>query len=500
MTVAREGAIRFLSFGRGGGILQGNHKQPNMKTNFDGMTMSRRQFLSTTTTVAAALMVAPRHVLGGARFVAPSERVHIALIGAGGQGRTNAQALFREADARIVAVCDPNDRSDYEPYYYKGWAGRSPVKAEIEKHYGAQVPGFRCAEYEDFRRMFEREKGIDAVLCATPDHLHALVSVTAMRLGKHVYCEKPLTHNVWEARLVARVARETGVATQMGNHGHSGDGIRTTVEWIRDGAIGAVREVEAWSDAGHWALGKGRPPGTHPVPTGLNWDLWLGPREARPYHPVYVPFNWRGYWAFGTGAIGDMAIHNLDPAVWALDLSAPLTVEASGAGIDAEATCPGAIYRYQFGARGALPPVKVTWHDGGLRPARPDALDDDDMMGGGTNGILFHGDRGIMMCAGWGGAPRIIPDEKMDAYRRPAKSIPRSNGHHRDWLDACKGGPPASSHFEYGARLTELMLLGNVALRTGKKIRWDSVAMKAANAPEADALLKESYRPGWEPA
>jgi len=389
-------------------------------------------------------------------------------------------------------------QDDYSPFYYRGLAGRKPVKAEIEKHYGAQTPGFRCAEHIDFRKMFEREKGIDAVLCATPDHLHALVSITAMRLGKHVYCEKPLTHNIWEARQVARVAHETGVATQMGNQGHSGDGIRTTCEWLWDGAIGTVREVHAWSGGGRWGRRMGRPTDTPPVPAGLNWDLWLGPREPRPYHPTYAPVRWRQYWDFGSAVLGDMACHNLDPAVWALDLRAPQTVDATTPVVDDYTTSPCSMVRYTFGARGNLPPVKVTWYDGGLLPERPEGLPDEDQLGADRNGILFLGDKGVIMCPGWGGRPRILPDEAMDAYRRPAPTLPRSKGHHRDWLEACKGGAAASANFEYGARITELVLLGNVAVRTRKKIRWDYGGLKATNAPEADALIKEHYRAGWE--
>ncbi len=469
-----------------------------MKTKDPKHTITRRKFLGATATTAAAFTILPRHVLGGAGFVPPSEKVNIAIIGAGGQGRTNARALFNEADAQIIAVCDPNEQSDYSRFYYGGVAGRKPVKAEVEKHYAGKTPNYRCAEYENFREMLDKEKSIDAILCATPDHLHALVSITAMKQGKHVYCEKPLTHNVWEARQVAKVAKETGVATQMGNHGHSGEGIRATCEWIWAGAIGTVREVHAWSDTGRWVNGKGRPKDTPPVPAGFNWDLWLGPRPTRPYHPSYAPYNWRGWWSFGTGGIGDMSCHNLDPAVWALDLKDPLSVEASSPGVDSEVTCDCTMYHFRFGQRGQYPPIMVTWYDGGLRPPTPVELAWDDKLEGGGNGIIFLGDKGAITCAGWGGFPRIIPDSRMESFQPPPKTIPRSRGHHRDWLDACKGGKPASSNFEYGARITELVLLGNVALRTGKRLDWDSANLKARNAPEADQFIKEYYRPGWE--
>ena len=464
---------------------------------------SRRTFLRGAAGIAAFSIV-PRHVLGGPGFVAPSERVAVAIIGAGGMGTSNAKSLLAEPEAQIVAVCDVAERTDLKAFWYRYEAGRKPVKALVEAHYGKASPNYRCADYEDFRVMLEKEKGIDAILCATPDHLHAFVSTVAMRMGKHVYCEKPLGHSVWEVRQMARVAKETGVATQMGNQGHSGTGIRMTCEWIWDGAIGPIREVHVWSDAGRWdwlRKSPGRPAETPPVPAGFNWDLWLGPREHRPYHPAYAPYAWRGWWAFGTGTIGDMACHNLDPAVWALNLERPLSVEATSTGVDDEAISIAGLYTYQFGPRGDQPPVKVTWYDGGLRPSIPERLDPDDprqRLGERNDGILFVGDKGYITCPGWSGTPRLLPLELHKAYKRPAPTLPRVKGHHADWLSACKGGPAASANFEYSARLTELVLLGNVALRTGKKLIWDAAEMRATNAPEADKFLKGTYRKGWE--
>lgn len=461
--------------------------------------MTRRHFLARTATAVAAVTLVPRHVLGGPKFVSPSEKVHVAIVGAGGQGRTNVRALFQEKDAQIIAIADPIEQHDLTPFYYKGSAGRKPVRAEIESHYGEKNSGFRCAEYEDFRVMLEKEKAIDAILCATPDHNHAYVTITAMRQGKHVYCEKPLTHNVWEARQVAKVAKETGVATQMGNQGHSGDGIRETCEWIWAGAIGEITQVHAWTKAGRWGKELGGRPKEAPLPSGTNWDLWIGTRDVRPYSPAYSPVTWRDFWAFGSAPIGDMACHNMDPAFWALDLAAPLSIEATCPGTLDSEMCPfGSVYHYKFGPRNNLPPVEVTWYDGGLLPPRPDELEDDDQLGQSGNGILFIGSKGKIMCPGWGGSPKLLPFSRMDSFQRPAKTLARSKGHHRDWLDACKGGAPASSNFEYGAKLTEFVLLGNVALRTGKKIYWDSANMKAKNAPEADQYLRENYRQGWE--
>jgi len=281
----------------------------------------------------------------------------------------------------------------------------------------------------------------------------------------------------------------------MGNQGHSGEGIRLTVEWIRDGAIGDVREVHSWSNAGGgWAGNRtARPRETPPVPSGLDWDLWLGPAAKRPYHPAYAPYNWRGWWDFGTGAIGDMACHNMDPAFWALELGHPLSVEASSSGINPETTPLKSTISYQFGARRNMPPVKMTWYGGGLMPPRPEELEPGRELTGGGNGILFVGDKGKIMCPGWSGNPRIIPETKMKAYKLPPKTLARSKGRHRDWIDACKGGKPASSNFDYAGPLTEVILLGNVALRTGRKLDWDGPNMKATNAPEADRYTRWSF-------
>ncbi|HVY69825.1 MAG TPA: Gfo/Idh/MocA family oxidoreductase, partial [Verrucomicrobiae bacterium] len=348
--------------------------------------MRRRSFLGATATAMAGFTIVPRHVLGGAGFVAPSEKVNIAIIGCGGQGRTNTRALFELPDAQIIAVADPIETQNLEAFYYKGAAGRSPLKAEIEKRYSTKTPNYQVAAYEDFRVLLEKEKAVDAILCATPDHLHAYVSVAAMRLGKHVYCEKPLTHNVWEARQVARVAHETKVATQMGNQGHAGDFIRQTCELIWSGAIGDTREVHAWTSATRWNKGLAGKPADEGTPNGVNWDLWLGPRATRPYSSAYNPVRWRDFWDFGTAPIGDFFCHNFDPACWALDLREPLSIEASAAGpVDSYIAPPAGLYTYQFGARGKQPPVKFTWYEGGLRPPRPEIMEENDQFD--SNGI-----------------------------------------------------------------------------------------------------------------
>ncbi len=455
---------------------------------------SRRELLKAGA-AAAVFTIVPRHVLGGRGYVAPSDKANVALVGAGGRGRENVHDLFKLGDAQIIAVADPAESFSLEKYYYKGTAGRLVLQKEIEKHYADKSPNHRCTVYEDFRVMLEKEKSIDAVLCATPDHLHAYVSAVAMRAGKHVYCEKPLTHNIWEARQVARIARESGVATQMGNQGHSSAGIRETCEWIWSGAIGSVRHVHAWVGSPRWnPTLTGRPADKPPVPDGLNWDLWLGPREPRPFHPAYFPVAWRDFWAFGSSNLGDFGCHDLDAACWALDLKAPTSVDARPAGkMDKEIGPHGCIAYYEFGPTERTSGVKITWYDGGIGPERPEGLPAKEKLP--ARGVLFVGDKGSLLCGGAGGKPRLLgqPDAQP-----PKPTLPRSKGHHRDWIDACKGGPAAGSNFEYGSRLTEIALLGVLSLRTGQRIEWDAANLQAKGVAGAEAIIKEGYRMGWE--
>jgi predicted dehydrogenase len=458
---------------------------------------TRRQFVKTAATAVAAFQFLPRHVLGGARFVPPSEKVNVAVVGVGGRGLQNMRAVLGLADAQVIAVADPAETFSLESFYYKGSGGRNVAVAEVEKFYAEKTPNFRCAGYEDFRVMLEKEKAIDAVLCATPDHLHAYVTLHAMRAGKHAYCEKPLTHNIHEAREVARVAKEAGVATQMGNQGHSTTGIRETVEHLRAGSIGTVREIHAWVGTKRWnpeltAL----PKDSAAVPAGMRWDLWLGPREERSFHPAYHPVAWRDFWAFGGSAMGDFGCHDLDAATWAFELPAPTRAEALTVGpTDDEIAPHGCQIFYDFPARGDQPPIKLTWHDGGLRPRAPEALGRFPLP---RRGVLFIGDKGVIQCDGAGGAPRIFPERIRAGNTKPEPTIKRSNGHHRDWIDACKGGPAASCDFGYGARLTEIALVGVLALRMRKPIEWDAANLKATGLPEADAAIRGTYRKGWE--
>lgn len=441
--------------------------------------ISRRDFMGAAAAVAAFTIV-PRSVLGGPRNIPPSEKINIAGIGAGGQGASNLRALESQ---NIVALCDVDWRQ----------------AAETFKRYPD------AKKYKDFRVMLDKEdKNIDAVIVATPDHVHAVASMAAIKRGKHVYCEKPLTHSVHEARVLAKAAREHKVATQMGNQGQASEGTRLMCEYIWAGAIGPVREVHVWTDRPlhgsndvYWPQGVDRPTDTPPIPETLDWDLWLGPAPQRPYHPAYVPFKWRGWWDFGTGALGDIGCHSIDPVWRALKLKYPLSVEASCTLVNTETFPVASMVTYHFGAREDMPPVKLTWYDGGLRPPRPEELADGQQFG--TNGTLFVGDKGKML------GYTLLPESKRKEFGKPPEVIPRSPGHHQEWIDACKGGKAAGSNFDHAGPLAEAVLLGNVALRpelkeklTHTSLLWDSVGFKFTNMPEADKYLSCSYREGWE--
>ena len=446
--------------------------------------INRRDFLLSAATGAAAFTIVPRYVLGGPGYTPPSEKLNIAGIGVGGVGKSNVNAVSSE---NIVALCDVDEK----------------FAAEVFNKYPT------AKKYSDFRRMLEKQKDIDAVIVATPDHTHAVISMMAIKMGKHVYCQKPLTYSVYEARKLTEAAREHKVATQMGHQGHSGEGIRLICEWIWDGAIGPVREVHAWTNRPVWPQGIGRPEDTPPVPATLDWDLWLGPAPYRPYHSTYLPFNWRGWQDFGTGALGDMACHIIDPVFWALKLRYPTAVEACHSydvremwkRADNKETYPRAsIVRYEFPARGEMPPVKLTWYDGGMLPPRPDELEPDRQMS--DNGVIFVGEKGKLMCGNYGDGPRLIPDTRMQEYERPAKALARIeggvDGHEKDWVRACKDGRPASSNFDYSGPLTETVVMGNLAIRNaGKKLEWDGQNMKVTNLPEANEYVHRQYREGW---
>ncbi len=432
----------------------------------------RRRFLAASAVLGVTFV--PRCVLGGPGRKAPSEKLNIAGVGVGGQGG----GLMREmASENIVALCDVD--SKYAAHTFKLFP-----RAEV---------------FRDYRVLLEKRKDIEAVVIGTPDHMHAPITLAALRAGKHVYVEKPMAHTIEEARVMARVAKETGLATQMGNAGHGGEGLRLTREWILAGAIGPVREVHCWSDrpGTFWKQDIDRPTDTPPVPPGLDWDLWLGAAPMRPYHPVYCPRAWRGWFDFGTGALGDMAIHNMDPAFYALDLDAPCRVEARTSPVKKETYPAWQIITYEFPAKGDRPAVKMLWYDGGKMPPRPPELEAGRQLG--DNGIYFVGDKGTILCGGWSGAPRLIPESKMKEFHMPAKTIPRSIGHRAEWILACKQGRPedAKAGFAYSGPFTEALLVGNLAVRLQKPIEWDGPAMKATNAAEAEPLIRKTYRKGF---
>ncbi len=440
-----------------------------------GRRMSRRDFVVSTAAAAAAFTIVPRHVLGGPGYTPPSDKLNIAGIGVGGMGRDNVRDCA--ATENIYALCDVDEE----------------YAAECFNEYP------KAKKYADYRKMLEKEKNIDAVIVATPDHTHAVIAMMAMKMGKHAFVQKPLTNTIYEARMLAEAARKHKVATQMGNQGHAGEGNRLMCEWVADGAIGPVREVHCWTDrpVGWWAQGVDRPEETPRVPRTLNWDLWLGPAPYRPYNPAYVPFAWRGFWDFGTGSLGDMGCHIMDTPVWVLNLEHPTSVEAISTPVNSETAPISSVITLRFPARGNMPPVKMTWYDGGLMPPRPDELEEGRRMGDNDGGVLLVGDKGTIMCSCLGSNPRLIPETKMEAYEQPAKTIPRSPGIHEGWIEACKGGKPASSNFDVSGPLTEIVLLGNLALRTGRRLEWDGPNMKVTNFPEANKYVHREYREGW---
>jgi len=463
---------------------------------FSDKKISRRKFIAASAG-AAAFSIVPSHVLGRGGNVAPSEKVNIAVIGCGGQGRTNIKRLFSEKDAQVIALADPTAAASYKGFYYRGYAGREPVKQLVEKHYRKSNPNFKCNGYSDFRVMFEKEKDIDAVLVATPDHWHAYATVTAMKLGKHVYCEKPMAHNIWEARQMAKVAAQMKVATQMGNQGRSSGGHPLMREMIADGAVGTVKEVQAWSSGRGRIQHKGRPTEKMEVPSGMDWNMWLGPREPRPFSSEYAPYTWRNWWAFGGGKLADIAIHHFDSAWTELASSkSPVWIEGTTAFIDNETTSYNNQVTWMYNKTDKQPAVKFSWYDGDLMPERPEELDERRKWGG--NGVMVIGDKGKILGGGWSHGARLIPETKMKDYKKPERTLERSKGHHRNWLDGCKTGSNTVSNFDYAAKLTEFILLGNVAVRAGKRIYWDSKNMKVKGMPELDTIIREPYVSKWD--
>ncbi|UCG47606.1 MAG: Gfo/Idh/MocA family oxidoreductase [Phycisphaerales bacterium] len=430
-------------------------------------SISRRQFLGGAA-AAAAFTIVPADVLGGRGRVAPSEKLSVACIGISGMGGNDVRQVSNE---NIVALCDVD------------W---KHAEGTFRRY-----PGPR--KYRDFRRMLEKEgKNIDAVTVSTPDNVHAVAAMAAIKMGTHVYCQKPLAHDVYEVRRLTEAARKYNVVTQMGIQIHAENSVKRVVEMIKSGVIGKVRRVDIWSNK-NWGGGT-RPKDRPPVPETLDWDLWLGPAPYRPYHPAYLPGQWRRWWDFGTGTLGDMGCHIIDPACWALDLGYPVSVEARPGPFNNETYPQKTIVKWEFPARGELPPVTLTWYDGANSPPRPKELEEGRNLPG--QGGLYYGENGVIMAPHMGG-PRLIPESRMEGFKAPEPFLPRGVDHYEEWIRACKGGPKPLANFDYSGPLTEIILLGNVAARAGRKLEWDGPSLKVTNMPEAERHLRRVYRRGW---
>lgn len=470
-----------------------------------GSNISRKNFLKNTAIVGGAFFIVPRHVLGRG-YIAPSDKLNIAGIGAGGKGASDLAEFAKSPRVNIVALCDVDDREAADT---------------IKKYPNAPY-------YHDFREMLDKEKNnIDACSISTPDHTHAVATLAAMQLGKHVYTQKPLTHDIYEARILAQAAKKYKVITQMGNQGGSGDGVRKAKEMVDAGMIGKVYEALAWTNRPVWPQGQATPTGKFDIPKELNWDLWLGTAKHIDYNPAYLPFNWRGWWAFGTGALGDMACHILDPVFRILPIDYPESAECSVGTVwkemwndtqNIDACPPASIIHLVYPRKNDKGKIKLSWYDGGLLPARPDELQPGEAFGNWDGGLLFIGTKGKMLFDCYGSNPRLLPTRLMDEKRMPKQKIKRvPEGHYLQWVNACiagYGNATTSSPFEYAGPFTESVLMGNLAIRSWlmknpklkgwddkylgrKKLLWDAENMKVTNFDEANQFVKRDYREGW---
>ncbi|HEY3322640.1 MAG TPA: Gfo/Idh/MocA family oxidoreductase [Planctomycetota bacterium] len=426
---------------------------------------SRRTFLKSAALGAGVCLLGYRTEAGEAP---PSEKLNLAVVGIGGRGAGNLGELPAK-DVNIVALCDVDD----------GHAAQS------FKRYP------NATKFTDYRVMLDKaHKDFDAVLVATPDHTHAVIGAAALKAGKHLYCEKPLTHSVYEARYLTDLAREKKLATQLGTQIHALPNYRRTVEVVWSGAIGDIKEVHVWNPA-RYAPGD-RPTDTPPVPAGLNWDLWLGPAPERPYHPAYVPGKWRGWWDYGTGGMGDFFCHYVDLAYWALKLQYPLSVEAEGSPLHPDSCAQWIIAKYEFPARENLPAVKLTWYDGGKQPT---GILPEPVLADWKAGVLFVGEKGMLL--GDYNRHKLLPEDKFKDFKAPEATIPNSIGHHAEWVKACKTGSPTTCNFNYSGPLTEAALLGIASYRSGERFQWNAKDLKPVNATKAESYIRREYRKGW---
>ncbi len=435
--------------------------------------INRRTFIGTSALALGGLTIVPSRAVSGLGYQAPSDTLNVAGIGIGGMGRNVLQDVATMEN--IVALCDID------------WS--ETVTKVFDTYPTAQ-------RYKDYRVMLDKQTDIDAVIVATPDHTHAMISMEAIRRGKHTYTEKPLTHTVYEARMLAEAARKYNVATQMGNQRQAGEAPRRLQEIIHDGVIGPIHEVHAWTNRPIWAQGINRPEEILPVPDTLDWDLFLGPAPFRPYHSAYHPFSWRGWLDYGTGALGDMGCHSFDPIFRILNLKYPSSVQGTSTSANDETFPLGSIVTYDFPARENMPPLRLTWYDGGIRPPRLPEIGPNVQIG--SNGTLYIGSKGMIL------DDSILPQSLDDSYTRPEPYIESSPGHRQEWIIACKGGNPAASNFDWAGPLTETVLLGNIALRPElrqqlnlQSLIFDPEKFSFTNMPEADEFLHYEYRAGW---
>jgi len=499
--------------------------------------ISRRAFAA-----AGAFTIVPRHVLGGAGYVAPSERITLAAIGMGRQGMVVTMGLLQQAEIQVVAVCDCSQGGkDYAEYSrnailqqarrtlgpgYENWGedlaspgevmlthnfrtslgcgGREPAQRLVEAYYAGHKPSGvwkGCTAYRDYRELLEKERDLDAVYVATPDHWHAPIGIAAMKRGKHVLGQKPMAHSIGEARRMAQTAGETKVATSLTVNNPSSETTKLLAEWIADGAIGPVREVHNWSSRPYWPQGVERPKEEQTVPPGLDWDMWLGPAPQRAYNKAYLPFAWRGWYDFGCGSFGDMGCYSFAGMFKILNLAPPVAVEASTSEPFEETFPKASIVHLYFAARGSLPPVRLTWYDGELKPPRPEGLTDEEAkryFSRSSEGVMYVGDKGMILGGFNGDNPRVLPASTK--YQRPAGGRPaqRRDPVIEQWIAACKGGPPSTANFEAQAPVTEAFLLGCLVQRLpGEKLLWDSASMTVTNSKAANQYVDPAYRAGW---
>jgi predicted dehydrogenase len=427
--------------------------------------MRRREFIKIAGLGSAGLLLRPTPGLAARRRLSLNDKLNLGVIGVAGRGGENLAGVSTE---NIVALCDVDEQR---------------LNAAAKNHPGARL-------YTDFQRLLD-QKDIDAVVLSTPDHTHAVAAVRALKSGRHLYCEKPLARTISEARIVTETARKEKRVTQIGTQIHAGKNYRRVVELVQSGVIGVIEEVHVWANS-RWG-GKDKSKETPPVPPHLHYDLWLGPVPYVPYHPEHVPYNWRQWWAFGGGSLGDFGCHYMDLPHWALDLRRPLSVEAEGPPVHPDSPPPWLIVRYAYPARGASPPVKLTWYHGGKHPE----FLDPELLKKWVSGVLFIGQNGKMLLADYN-RRLLLPEAEFKEFVAPQPFIPDSIGHHQEWIRACKTGEPTTCPFAYSGPLTETVLLGNVAYRVGEKIDWDSRKLKARNCPGAEEFIQHRYRKGWK--